>query len=199
MNDRQRGTVWEESIIYSPSHLQLIALSATIANADELTDWIRWVHGPTRLITSTLRPVPLRFSFITANGFYPLLNPQQNKINPKLRVQSRKTNTKKQKRSEMPSIANVVRHLHQRDLLPTIYFIFSRKRCEQALNQVIHLKLLTADEAVEIERQIQRRLKLNSNLQNLHNSMPSGLEWPVTMRDCCRFGKTLWRSYFSWG
>ena len=163
MNDRQRGTVWEESIIYSPPHLQLIALSATIANANELTDWISWVHGPTRLITSTKRPVPLRFSFITANGFYPLLNPQQNKINAKLRVQSRKTNTKKQKRSEIPSIANVVRHLHKRDLLPAIYFIFSRKRCEQALNQVSHLNLLTADESAEIERQIQRRLKLSPN------------------------------------
>jgi len=32
MNDRQRGTVWEESIIYCPAEIQLVALSATIAN-----------------------------------------------------------------------------------------------------------------------------------------------------------------------
>ena len=35
MNDEQRGTVWEESIIYCPTNVQIIALSATVANADE--------------------------------------------------------------------------------------------------------------------------------------------------------------------
>jgi len=30
MNDQQRGTVWEESIIYRPAEIQLVALSATI-------------------------------------------------------------------------------------------------------------------------------------------------------------------------
>lgn len=163
MNDRQRGTVWEESIIYCPPHIQLIALSATIANADELTAWINWVHGPTQLIISTKRPVPLRFSFITANGFYPLLNPQQNKINAKLKIQSRKTDSKKQKRSEMPSIASVIQHLHQRDLLPAIYFIFSRKRCEEALKQIIHLELVNKTETAEIERRIQEKVKANPN------------------------------------
>ena len=48
MNDRQRGTVWEESIIYCPPEIQLVALSATIANSDRLTDWIDRVHGPTQ-------------------------------------------------------------------------------------------------------------------------------------------------------
>jgi superfamily II helicase len=33
MNDSERGTVWEESIIYSPKDIQLVALSATVANA----------------------------------------------------------------------------------------------------------------------------------------------------------------------
>jgi len=47
MNDRQRGTVWEESIIYCPPEIQLVALSATVANSDQLTDWIHQVHGPT--------------------------------------------------------------------------------------------------------------------------------------------------------
>ncbi|MCK7521156.1 MAG: DEAD/DEAH box helicase [Ignavibacteriales bacterium] len=60
MNDEQRGTVWEESIIYCPNHIQLIALSATIANADKLTDWINSVHGKTELVYSDFRPVPLR-------------------------------------------------------------------------------------------------------------------------------------------
>ena len=52
MNDEQRGTVWEESIIYCPNNIQIVALSATIANAQELTDWINSVHGRTELVNS---------------------------------------------------------------------------------------------------------------------------------------------------
>ena len=47
MNDRQRGTVWEESVIYCPPEIQLVGLSATVANGGQLTDWITEVHGPT--------------------------------------------------------------------------------------------------------------------------------------------------------
>jgi len=61
MNDRQRGTVWEESIIYCPAEIQV--LSATIANSNQLTDWLNQVHGPTELIYSNFRPVPLEFYF----------------------------------------------------------------------------------------------------------------------------------------
>ncbi|MCM1982183.1 DEAD/DEAH box helicase [Lyngbya confervoides] len=157
MNDRQRGTVWEESIIYCPAHIQLIALSATIANAHELTDWIEWVHGPTRLIQSDSRPVPLRFHFINGRGFFPLLHPQQPKLNPKLKIQSRRAQTRKQKRSEVPSLPAVVKHLSDRDLLPAIYFIFSRRRCEQAIDQLGSRSLVTETQAQEINRRIQQK------------------------------------------
>lgn len=77
MNDRQRGTVWEESVIYCPPEIQLVGLSATVANGGQLTDWISEVHGPTRLIYSDFRPVPLNFHFAVAKGIFPLLNPQK--------------------------------------------------------------------------------------------------------------------------
>merc|ERR1739838_611864 len=85
MNDRQRGTVWEESIIYCPSEIQLLALSATVANSDQLTDWILRVHGPTELIYSDFRPVPLQFNFSNNKGLFPLLNSNQKRINPQLK------------------------------------------------------------------------------------------------------------------
>ena len=50
MNDRQRGTVWEESVIYCPPEVQLVGLSATVENGGQLTDWIEEVHGPPELI-----------------------------------------------------------------------------------------------------------------------------------------------------
>jgi superfamily II RNA helicase len=84
MNDRQRGTVWEESIIYCPPDIQLVALSATVANSDQLTDWLNLVHGPTELIYSDFRPVPLQFYFGNPKGLFPLLDPNQNQLNSAL-------------------------------------------------------------------------------------------------------------------
>lgn len=54
MNDEQRGTVWEESIIYCPTNVQIIALSATVANSQQLTDWINTVHSRTELVYTVL-------------------------------------------------------------------------------------------------------------------------------------------------
>src|SRR5271156_5487420 len=75
MNDAERGTVWEESIIYAPKDIQLVALSATIANSEELTSWIDETHGPTALVASNFRPVPLRFYYFGDRQIYPLLSP----------------------------------------------------------------------------------------------------------------------------
>ena len=68
MNDPERGTVWEETIIHCPSRIQIIALSATISNSEQLENWISTVHGPTELIRSESRPVPLDFMFCSGKG-----------------------------------------------------------------------------------------------------------------------------------
>ena len=44
LDDRERGTVWEEAIIYAPPHIRIVALSATVPNVEELADWIE--RGP---------------------------------------------------------------------------------------------------------------------------------------------------------
>lgn len=84
LSDISRGTVWEETIIYCPPRVKLICLSATVANPDELAEWIESIHGPTELVTSARRPVPLRWHFSTRFGMQPLLNAQQTAINPRL-------------------------------------------------------------------------------------------------------------------
>ena len=40
LGDPSRGSVWEEVIINCPKHIQLCAMSATVANADALGGWI---------------------------------------------------------------------------------------------------------------------------------------------------------------
>ena len=156
MNDRQRGTVWEESIIYCPPRIQLIALSATIANAQQLADWMSAVHGPTQLIESTWRPVPLSFHFGTAKGLRPLLNPQQTKMNPQLRLRKSKSpKAKRSRRQDWPDVLRVLQHLEHQDMLPAIYFIFSRRGCDQAVHQARPLNLVTTAEAQQLHQQIQ--------------------------------------------
>ena len=57
--DVSRGSVWEEVIIHAPEHIQLVCLSATVANPEEFTDWIRSRRGETELVIEKNRPVPL--------------------------------------------------------------------------------------------------------------------------------------------
>jgi superfamily II RNA helicase len=157
MNDRQRGTVWEESIIYCPPNIQLIALSATIANAGQLTDWIQWVHGPTQLIQSDWRPVPLQFHFGNHQGLFPLLNQQRTKLNPKLKAlpSKKRSGRSRSPRSATPDPYSVIAALQERQMLPAIYFIFSRRGCDQAVLATRELKtLLTAEESAQLKARL---------------------------------------------
>jgi ATP-dependent RNA helicase HelY len=57
--DRLRGPVWEEVIIHLDRSVQLVALSATVSNAEEFGTWLQEVRGSTAIIVSETRPVPL--------------------------------------------------------------------------------------------------------------------------------------------
>ncbi|WP_066377132.1 MULTISPECIES: RNA helicase [unclassified Anabaena] len=163
MNDRQRGTVWEESIIYCPREVQLVALSATVANSDQLTDWLNRVHGPTDLIYSDFRPVPLEFHYCNPKGLFPLLNDSKTKINPRLanRGKRRPRDTGRNGRPEAPSILYTLNQLQQRDMLPAIYFIFSRRGCDKAVAEVGDLWLVDNEESQVLRRQIDEFLSRN--------------------------------------
>ncbi len=142
MNDSQRGTVWEESIIHCPQSIQLVALSATIANAGQLTDWIQKVHGPTQLVQSKFRPVPLHFSFCSAKGLHPLLNTEGTGLHPNCKVWRAPKGNKRKNRSsrppqpDPPSISFVVLQMAKQKMLPAIFFIFSRRGCDKAVKDL---------------------------------------------------------------
>jgi len=157
MNDRQRGTVWEESIIYCPANIQLVALSATIANSDQLTDWMNLVHGSTELIYSDFRPVPLQFSFGNPKGIFPLLDQHNNKLNPRLKPKRQKVRGRAE-RPQSPSVTSVLTQLQHRDMLPAIYFIFSRRGCDQAVEEVSYLSLVNQEEEAQLKTRVDKFL-----------------------------------------
>ena len=57
--DRERGPVWEEIIINLPEHVSVVALSATVSNAEEFGAWLAEVRGDTDIVVEEHRPVPL--------------------------------------------------------------------------------------------------------------------------------------------
>lgn len=165
MNDEQRGTVWEESIIYCPTNIQLIALSATVANADELTQWINTVHSKTELVDTDFRPVPLRFFYFDSSQpdkLLPLLTPSgqlNKKIKPEKKVQYR--NRKKQ----YSYVKEVVRNLAERDMLPAIYFTFSRKKCDEQMEKcATSLSLVSRGEQAQIRQFLDEYIAENPHL-----------------------------------
>nr|WP_246833864.1 DEAD/DEAH box helicase [Synechococcus sp. CB0101] len=162
MNDSQRGTVWEESIIHCPPVVQLVALSATVANAGQLTDWIERVHGPTTLVMSDYRPVPLQFSFCSAKGLHPLLNDEGTGLHPNCKVwrapkgnKRKGPKTPKPPQPEAPPLGFVVAQMAEREMLPAIYFIFSRRGCDKAVRDLGKVCLVSPEEQARIRARLE--------------------------------------------
>jgi superfamily II RNA helicase len=162
ISNRFRGTVWEESIIYCPPQIQLVALSATIGNPQELTDWITKVRNSKsnqgikyecELINSDFRPVPLRYYFCDRSGLQRLLNQTETEISPKLKssVPRKGQKPKRLKIKDCPKIYQVVQQLQDKDMLPAIYIIFSRRGCDKAVEMLEGLGLVSPEEGQQIE------------------------------------------------
>jgi len=62
INDEERGTIWEQSMMLLPNHIQMVMLSATIGNADYLCNWLKKIKGKEVIICGTReRVVPLEY------------------------------------------------------------------------------------------------------------------------------------------
>ena len=165
MNDEQRGTVWEESIIYCPTNVQIIALSATVANADELTAWINTVHSRTELVNTDFRPVPLKFYYFDSSQpdrLLPLLTPSgqlNKKIKPEKKVPYKSRN------KQRSYVKDIVRNLAENDMLPAIYFTFSRKKCDEQMEKcATSLSLVTRAEQAQIRQFVDEYIAENPHL-----------------------------------
>ena len=82
--DRLRGAVWEEVIIQLPESVQVVALSATVSNAEEFGDWLEQVRGGTTVIVDETRPVPLWQHMLAGRRLYDLFA-RNGAVNPELR------------------------------------------------------------------------------------------------------------------
>src|SRR6266566_3182981 len=80
LSDIERGPVWEEAIICSPKHVQLVGLSATVSNAEELASWISHVHRPVSLVIHEQRAVPLDHYYFLDNELHLVQDAEGNRV-----------------------------------------------------------------------------------------------------------------------
>src|SRR5689334_22830185 len=92
--DRFRGAVWEEVIIHLPEPVRVVALSATVSNAEEFGDWLTQVRGGTTVIVDEHRPVPLWQHVLADGHLYDLFvtrrDADEPQVNPELLRLSRR-------------------------------------------------------------------------------------------------------------
>eukprot|EP00793_Prasinoderma_coloniale_P000173 PRCOL_00005682-RA len=69
MRDRERGVVWEESLIFIPEGARVVLLSATLPNSLEFAEWVAQLHSrPVHVVTTSYRPTPLQHYVFPAGG-----------------------------------------------------------------------------------------------------------------------------------
>ncbi len=187
--DRSRGAVWEEVIVQLPASVQLVALSATVSNAEEFGRWLDQVRGShavdgsgdgCEIVIEESRPVPLRHHYFVNDRVYDTFragnkggadrahrerasqalggvpNPDvvmlERRARQRNRVSSRGRRLAPDVRLRWPSRPRVVEELARRSWLPVILFVFSRKGCEDAVEQLLlaGVSLTSNDERAEI-------------------------------------------------
>ncbi|MBU1184929.1 MAG: DEAD/DEAH box helicase [Proteobacteria bacterium] len=132
LGDLDRGVVWEEIMIYLPVRINLLLLSATIGNGEEIAAWLSSIRGkPCRVIREEKRPVPLYPLFLHPSGrLMPLME-----INRLFGKVDDFIGRRSQGRPErgIPPFGEMINVLEKFHLLPAIFFLKSRSECDAAL------------------------------------------------------------------
>lgn len=168
--DRSRGAVWEEVILRLPESVAITALSATVSNAEEFGAWLESVRGNTDVVVEEHRPVPLWQLVAAENKLHDLfIDESQKKVNSELirlaRQQQQLTRPGNRNRRNFsrftPYRDSLIKLMDSESLLPAIWFIFSRKGCDQAVDQMLslNLRLTNNQEAQEIREYAESEIR----------------------------------------
>ena len=148
LDDPDRGTVWEEAILLTPPAVKLLALSATIPNAQELAAWLEQVHHrQVRVVETTHRPVPLQIAFQCQGEVLPTAELLRSR--GYLHREQWRESWRPRRRGHVhhaldakPNrIDRLVKQLLLEDRLPAIYFAFGRRWAEELAGELAHAGL----------------------------------------------------------
>lgn len=168
LQDRYRGGVWEEVIVQLDPSVQLVCLSATVSNAEEFGEWLTTVRGHTAVVIEETRAVELqhlyavddrqRREILLAPTF--TSGPSGERLpNPELvRLDERSARRRGPRHLTIPRRTDLVELLSERNLLPAIFFVFSRAGCDEAVDICVaaDLRLTTNQEMHRVEEIVHR-------------------------------------------
>ncbi len=168
--DAYRGPVWEEVLIHTPSSVRFVCLSATVSNAEELGDWVTALRGPTQTVVEHRRPIeldPLLFvgdRTAEREHLLPLIvngvtNPEGHRFDAEQQRPSSAQHRKQRSRFYTPRRVETIERLTSESLLPVIYFIFSRKGCDEAVRQCFDagVRVTQPEDRVRIRQLVEAR------------------------------------------
>jgi len=152
LDDYERGSVWEESLIFLPEHMKMLGLSATIPNIEQLVSWIKSIHKlPLKIVKEDKRPVPLHL-FYQCQGTIADKMDQVHQIGYQSNQYYYKRGRRHQSHGHIKPNrpTSLVKHLFENGRLPCIYFVFGRRRSEFLAGEMKHYTFLNAGEKEKI-------------------------------------------------
>tara|TARA_B100000902_G_scaffold140349_1_gene138331 strand:- start:980 stop:3313 length:2334 start_codon:yes stop_codon:yes gene_type:complete len=162
INDRDRGHVWEETLIMLPKNVQIIMLSATINNPEKLANWISLKGKDVDLIGTKFRPVPLNHHLFHNDQIVKIMgNKSDFNIDKYSEIEAyyKKIYTSKVRVKPNGLINDLVKFLKERDLFPCIFFSYSRKKCELYAEMIGSNSLVDHEESSKISSLLDKYLK----------------------------------------
>ena len=165
MNDPERGTAWEEAILFSPASTRFLCLSATIPNVKEFSSWMQTLKDhPVETVHYATRAVPLsHYVFDAHRGLI-----ERSELPSYMNWLHKKKKRKKSKRFPSVSAGSVV--MHVKDKLPALVFSFSRRQCEREAVRLGKRSDFIKEEQVRSRILHAFRKKLSSEIQELESS-----------------------------
>ncbi|XP_022092267.1 superkiller viralicidic activity 2-like 2 [Acanthaster planci] len=162
MRDKNRGVVWEETIILLPDNVHYVFLSATIPNARQFAEWICHLHKqPCHVVYTEYRPVPLQHYIFPAggDGLHLVVDEKgefrQDNFGAAMSVlrdsgdaaKGDSMNRGRKGGTKGPSnIFKIVKMIMERMFQPVIVFSFSKKECEAYAMQMSKLDFNSSSE-----------------------------------------------------
>ena len=122
LSDFDRGVVWEEVLIYLPSRVRLLLLSATVSNAEEVCAWLKKIRETSnRVVRMQERPVSLETLFLFPDGLIALLGGKRG-LNARIKKFLSSYTGRRRGRPQKLNFGNIINCLREFDLLPAIFF-----------------------------------------------------------------------------
>jgi ATP-dependent RNA helicase HelY len=168
LGDEERGVVWEEIMIYLPSRIPLLLLSATIGNAKQIAKWLSSIRSKECVvIEENKRPVALFPLFFHPSGtLFPLIS--QSSKSKKNRLYKKVNDYIINKNSpslatpaKLPPFGDILKVLKKYRLLPAIFFLKSRADCDNALDLCMKNILSDQHRTAAIIQRINELVKQN--------------------------------------